>query len=504
MAAIVTNAPMRQPATVNLFSTPDAAAQQAQLQRAQQLANMLDYQALQPVETTQPGAPVSWTQGLAKMVAALGAGKASKRVETLQSQVAKSQQDQLNSLFQSPQAAPQPAPQVPQGAELPPGAGVMRPGAVNPAAQLGASLAPQSPMPSLTGDPQRDKLLVMTMGLPAYAAAAAKQFEPTEQQRNDRAAGIDPQTRRALATHPLQTPEETYGEPQKVMVDGKTVLKRYGNRGGVKDVTEGAPPSAQEQRATGTMLSPDSLERQYQAVVATGSPEASFPRAQYAQVQLQNYIAKRAAEDGNTALATAAKRQKYAGIKNVLNDFQATRVGTAGGNLVNINTAVGHMDTLEPLIDALGTGDVKALNAAKIAFEKQTGDPAPTNYDALKEYVAGEIAKVVLPGGGGEEERQALGAPLSSSNSPQAIKTSVGIIKKALASKTDALRTQWDNGTDGTQGPFEKFLNPATKKALGIKEDAPAQEPGAPRAAPTGVDPDLWKHMTPQEQALWQ
>src|SRR5438045_5251808 len=121
-------------------------------------------------------------------------------------------------------------------------------------------------------------------------------------------------------------------------------------------------------------LSPESLERQYQAVKVTGSPEATFPRAQHAQVQLQNYIAKRAAEEGNTALAASAQRQKYAGIKNVLTDFQATKQGSAGGNLVNINTAVGHMDNLDPLIDALGTGDYKLINSAALAFKRQTGD----------------------------------------------------------------------------------------------------------------------------------
>jgi hypothetical protein len=150
-----------------------------------------------------------------------------------------------------------------------------------------------------------------------------------------------------------------------------------------------------------------------------------------------------------------------------VNDFTK---GKSAQALNGINTAVQHMTALDPLIDALGTNDVKVVNRVSNFFKEQTGQAAPTNYAALKEFVGGEVAKAVLPGGGGEKEREALTAPLNAANSPDQLKQAVQTIKTALAGKTEALRNQWDVGTMGAQGNFDKFLLPETKKALGIAD----------------------------------
>jgi hypothetical protein len=133
---------------------------------------------------------------------------------------------------------------------------------------------------------------------------------------------------------------------------------------------------------------------------------------------------------------------------------------------------VQHMDLLPPLIDALSGGNMTVLNKAQNFFKQQTGNSAPTNFSAIKEFVGGEVAKAVLPGGGGEAERQALTKPLDAANSPVQLKDAVSTIQKALAGKTEALRSQWDIGTNGTQGAFDRFLLPATKNALGIKDQS--------------------------------
>ncbi len=223
-------------------------------------------------------------------------------------------------------------------------------------------------------------------------------------------------------------------------------------------------------------------EMAYQTFLSTGTIPSIAGRSAAANVALANYVADRAASDGQTAAAAAARKQAYRGTQFVVQDFQGTKPGTAGGTLTAINTAVQHIDGLDPLIDALGTGDVKLLNRVTNTYKEQTGVPAPTNYQALKEFVGGEVAKAVLPGGGGEAERQALLAPLNAANSPQAIKAALKTIHTALAGKTEALRNQWDVGTNGTQGPFDKFLLPATQKALGMNQ-AQQQTASAPPEA---------------------
>jgi hypothetical protein len=223
----------------------------------------------------------------------------------------------------------------------------------------------------------------------------------------------------------------------------------------------------------------------YQTYVTTGGklPAGMMPRSDAAKAQIMDYIAQRAKADGNTAVSIAAQGQATQATQGVLKDFTS---GATSKSLNAINTAVSHINSLEPLVDALGSGDIKRVNQFSNAFKQETGSPAPTDYASIKEFVGGEIAKAVLPGGGGEKERAALLDPLSASNSPAAIKSALEKIQIALAGKTEATRNQWDVGTRGTQGSFDKFLMPATKKALGIADTA-APEGGAHPPAITSL-----------------
>jgi hypothetical protein len=223
-------------------------------------------------------------------------------------------------------------------------------------------------------------------------------------------------------------------------------------------------------------LSDQSKELAYQRFVATGEVPSSGRGGAIQQAVLMNYIAQRAQADGNPGAATAARAQTHIAQQGVLNDYTS---GQTSKTLGSINTAVTHMAALDPLIDQLDNTSSPAWNTAANFFSHQTGSSAPTNFAGIKEFVGGEVAKAVLPGGGGEAERQALLAPLNAANSTAQLKQAVQQIETALAGKTEALRNQWDIGTNGTQGAFDKFLLPETKKALGL--------PGAtPSASPSG------------------
>ena len=227
-------------------------------------------------------------------------------------------------------------------------------------------------------------------------------------------------------------------------------------------------------------------EMAYQRFKQDGSMPATGRGGAAMQNAYANYFAQRAAQEGIPGAQMAAQHQVYLAQQGVLNDFMK---GKTAQTLNGINTAVQHMDLLPPLIDALNGGNMTVLNKAQNFFKKQTGDPAPTNFAAIKEFVGGEVAKAVLPGGGGESERQALTAPLNAANSPTQLKSAVETIQKALAGKTEALRNQWEVGTNGTQGSFDKFLLPATKNALGITDTpaAPAERPERQHAALTNA-----------------
>lgn len=221
-------------------------------------------------------------------------------------------------------------------------------------------------------------------------------------------------------------------------------------------------------------LSDQAKDMAYQTWVSTGALPANMSRNPAMQANMLNYIAQKAQADGNTAAGAAAKSQMYKAQQGVVTDFTK---GKSAQTLNGINTAVQHMDLLNPLIDNLDNTNSPLFNKAANFFKQQTGSTAPTNFSAIKEFVGGEVAKAVLPGGGGEGERQALTAPLNAANSPDQLKQAVQTIQKALAGKTEALRNQWDVGTNGTQGDFNKFLLPATKQALGQGATTSAHPP---------------------------
>ncbi len=221
-------------------------------------------------------------------------------------------------------------------------------------------------------------------------------------------------------------------------------------------------------------------ELAYQFAKVNGGklPPWMSSRGDAAKGAMANYIAQRASQEGLTGASMVAQGQATQAAGNVLKDFTS---GATNKKLVAINTGVEHLDALNPLIDAMDSGNLTAINKARQFFEKQTGKPAPTNYSTLANMAVGEVSQAVMAGGGTGPERDDLAAPFKSSNAPDVLRGAVQQAITALAGKTDGLRTSWDAGTNGTQGAFERFLGPATKKALGIPESAAT--PSSPSAS---------------------
>jgi hypothetical protein len=180
---------------------------------------------------------------------------------------------------------------------------------------------------------------------------------------------------------------------------------------------------------------------------------------------MMNYIARRAQQDGNTQASILANAQVAKNTQGVIKDFTS---GATSKTLNGLNTAISHMDQLDQAATALGNGNIQAFNKLGNFFGTQFGSSTTTNFNVVKNFAAGEVAKAVLPGGGGEREREDIAEAIRSSNSPTQLHDAIQTWRNLLAGKTDALRNQWDVGTNGAQGSFDRFLLPATKKALGI------------------------------------
>lgn len=82
---------------------------------------------------------------------------------------------------------------------------------------------------------------------------------------------------------------------------------------------------------------------------------------------------------------------------------QKTRIafttGDQGKKINAINTAIGHLDQLGTAVDALGNTDVQLVNQAKNFLTTQFGGASVTNFDTIKDALAGEVSNVLSNSG---------------------------------------------------------------------------------------------------------
>lgn len=129
-----------------------------------------------------------------------------------------------------------------------------------------------------------------------------------------------------------------------------------------------------------------------------------------------------------------------------------------------------HLGMLEDLSTAMQNGNVKLLNEAKVAWQKATGSPAPTNLEAVKNLVGGELQKSMQVHGGGEAERKQFLDPIMTANAP-------AVVAGAIRNYRGVLRVQKDNMVSQAraQGVRDRFLT--------IPETAHEPAGGAPDPA---------------------
>ena len=138
--------------------------------------------------------------------------------------------------------------------------------------------------------------------------------------------------------------------------------------------------------------------------------------------------------------------------------------GKQGQAIIALDTAGQHLKLMSGLIDPLQNDPLKAINSLSQSIAAQTGEPAPTNFDAAKRLVVGEIMKTVTATGGGVEERKSLAADLDRANSPAQLRGVINTYKELLAGKVHALAGGYKSGT-GKEFDYDRFGVPEWKPA---------------------------------------
>jgi hypothetical protein len=251
------------------------------------------------------------------------------------------------------------------------------------------------------------------------------------------------------------------GGPQKVL----STTERTATPGEIMTDQRARDRLAAEQ-ATG-VLTPASLDTAAEIYRQTGNmPIGGFGKGvANMRAQIMNRATELAAGKNITPADTAANmivaKQDVGTQTKALKDFST---GKQGQQVNAFNTAIDHLGTMDKLSDALQNNDIKAFNSIGNIVARQTGQPAPANFDAAKQIVTAEVIKAVVASGGGVTERQEAERNFATANSPAQLKGVIDTYKQLLGGQLKSLNLQYENTTG--RKDFDKKLTPEAKTTL--------------------------------------
>lgn len=183
--------------------------------------------------------------------------------------------------------------------------------------------------------------------------------------------------------------------------------------------------------------------------------------------------------------------------------------GPVGNTVRSINVATNHIDLADKLVDALSNNDTKAINQLGNYAKTQLGlSTAPTNLDAVKTLLSGELEKAAAGNIGAVTDRQALAKELDNANSPELLHGVTQQFKALMGGQYGGLQQQYEAQTG--RKDFSKFLTPASKSAINLAGGT-ASSAGASQSAtpPTFQIPPRESrkanqvYPTPKGNMLW-
>lgn len=208
------------------------------------------------------------------------------------------------------------------------------------------------------------------------------------------------------------------------------------------------------------------------AIANGGQVPTGYARNKAAQVAIQNRIAERASELGLTMEQIIQKGQDTKAAAKTLQSFTN---GTDARTIQALNNATNHLATLGHLADALDNGNIPLANRIGNAWASATGKAAPTNFNAAKQLVAGELVKAVTGAGGALGDREEYQKALSSIQSPAQLRGAIATVKDLLGSQLHTLELKYNVGTGRTD--FARRLTPLVRASWDVQNDPNAPAP---------------------------
>jgi hypothetical protein len=169
---------------------------------------------------------------------------------------------------------------------------------------------------------------------------------------------------------------------------------------------------------------------------------------------------------------------------------KAFTTGTQGQQINAINTALGHISQITTLADQLENGGFTPANKAFNTISTLFGSAKVTNFDTLKDALAGEVSSVLAKGGATVSGIQEAKEKINASNSPTQLAGYVKTLIPVMGSKLAELNFQYHQAM-GENDPFSA-LSPESRQTLtrlGFDPDKPqiGQQQTAPQQVREGA-----------------
>jgi len=264
---------------------------------------------------------------------------------------------------------------------------------------------------------------------------------------------------------PTYSQEQILAEKERIINGGKPTVKIEGETTTTPVTTEGKREVGEVERR-GT----PALEAQARAIFEGDQQMPTGMGANNARNQwLSARVQEIAQQEGKTFDPNI-----FANRKKTEASFTT---GKQGDTVRSMNVAIDHLDTLNEAGKALKNGQIPLFNDIANKFAKNTGQQAPTDFNALKSIVGSEVAKAVAGGATALGDREEIRAEINNARSPQQLAGVIDKYQRLLAGQMSGLKTQYESG-GGKH--WEAKINPRTQEVM----DKIHQQAGGANAVP--------------------
>jgi hypothetical protein len=339
-----------------------------------------------------------------------------------------------------------------------------------------------------------------TGAMNGYREGQTEQFEQNRQNFNERMKQIMDQNQielnryRAAWDYKTELDNKKFAETFTASVQnddplGQALLKsgKFKEFIDLQMAREKAQESAQkafdvqEAREAAKQAEVDRLKKD-PGVIAQAKAIESYdqPMPPLSRANPRNQAINELVTEHSEAAGTPYETPNYAAKNKFITGLGSLTPQSPGGQVTSMNTIVGHLNTLDRLIDDLKSpSNSVTFRRAAQAIQIQFGlSSAPTNFDVAREMIGGEIVKLVVGAGGTGEDREKTRNAFDRANSTKLLHDAVAITREIIGSRVGSLV----NTAKGlhAEGQLMRILKPETIEALeGEKGPGEPPEPGA-------------------------